>query len=409
MLTKEENQLITQTGRDTPLGRFMRQYWVPVLLSAQLPPGGAPHRFKVFGDKYIAFRSPDGTVGVMDEACPHRSASLALARNEERGLRCIYHGWKMSPSGALVDAPTHPPHVDLSRVTTRAHPVHEGQGIVWTWLGEGAAPAFRKLAFTGLPDDRVIAATVVVNCSWLHPLETLWDIFHAQMLHNQTNRASVRSNVYFSNSGRRTDSGMEFDYPEMSASPTDYGFTHTNADAAKTTTFHFILPYIQHHTITPGATDDKGLQISVPIDDDHTLLWMIFYNKYAPLKSDGFGMRGLGNVPDRSDFLKHLGERNAENRWGQDREAMEQRGSFSGFAGNETLLTIFQEDIAVIESQGRADRTIENLALVDRALIEGRNTVISAVRAHEAGAPPLGRDLDLTHVEAHFGVNKAAA
>ncbi len=409
MLSKAENQLITQTGRETPLGGLMRQYWVPVLRSSQLPPGGAPHRFMVFGDKYVAFRSAGGTVGVMDEACPHRGASLALARNEERGLRCIYHGWKMAPSGELLEAPTHPPRVPLDSTRTRTHAVHEGQGIIWTWLGEGAAPAFRKLAFTGLPDDHVIAATAVLNCSWLHPLETLWDIFHAQILHNQTNRASVRGNVYFSKSGRRTDSGMEFDYPEMSARPTEYGFTHTNADAAKTTVFHFIMPFIQHHTITPGPKDDKGLQISVPIDDDHTLLWMIFYNRHGPLQSDGFGMRGLGAVPDRNDFLKHLGERTADNRWGQDREAMAHRGSFSGFAGQETLLTIFQEDVAVIESQGRADRSIENLALVDRALIEGRKTLLRAVRAHQAGEPPLGRDLDLSHVEAHFGVNQAAA
>lgn len=409
MLSKADNNLITQTGRDTPMGRLMRQYWVPVLHSTQLLPGGAPHRFTVFGDKYVAFRSPDGEPGVMDEACPHRGASMALARNEAQGLRCIYHGWKISPSGALLDAPTHPPHVDLCKVTTWAHPVREGQGMIWTWLGEGAAPAFRQLAFTQLPDNQVIAATALLNCNWLHPLETLWDVFHAQMLHNQTNRASTRGSVYFSKSGRRTDEGMEFDYPEMTAHPTEYGFTHTNADAAKTTTFQFILPFIQHHTISPDPADDKGLQISVPIDDDHTLLWMIFYNKNAPLKSDGSGMRGLGNVPDRTDFLKHLGERSAENRWGQDREAMEKHGSFSGLAASEMLMTIFREDAAVIESQGRADRSAENLALVDRALIEGRRTLISAVREHEAGMTPRGRDLDLPHVEAHFGVNQTLA
>lgn len=409
MLSKAHNQLLIETGRGTPMGRFMRAYWIPVLRSAQLEAGGAPRRLKILGDRYVAFRLRNGEVGLMDETCPHRGASLAMARNEENGLRCIYHGWKMAPSGALVDAPTHPQGALLRDIKTRAHPLHEGQGIIWAWLGEGAASAFRPLAFTDLPDDHVIAATGIVHCSWLHPLETLWDVFHAQILHNQTNRASSRGKAYFSSGGRRTDSGIQFDYPEMRAQATDYGFDYSNHDAAKTTHFSFILPFIQHHTISPEPKADKGLQISVPIDDDHTLLWMIFYNRHAPLQPDGFALQGLGGVADLNDFLAELGERTVDNRWGQNREAMDRGESFAGFTGRQTLLNIFAEDIAVIESQGRADRSAEYLAPVDAALVKGRKTLIDAVLAHERGEPPLGRDLDLSAVEAHFEARPAAA
>lgn len=409
MLSQANNRLITETGRGTPMGRLMREYWIPVLRSSQVKPGGAPQRITILGDNYVAFRLRSGEVGVMDEACPHRGASLAMARNEERGLRCIYHGWKMAPTGELLEAPTHPQDAPLHDIKTRAHPVHEGQGIIWAWLGQGVAPAFRKLAFTDLPDSHVIAATGIVNCSWLHPLETLWDVFHAQILHNQTNRASSRGKAYFSNTGRHTDSGIQFDYPEMRAHSTTYGFDYSNHDAAKTTNFSFIMPFIQHHTISPEPKADKGLQISVPIDDDHTLLWMIFYNRFAPLKDDGFAMQGLGSVPDLNNFLAELGERTPENRWGQDREAMDRGESFAGFVGRGTLLSIFAEDTAVIESQGRADRSAEYLAPVDVALVKGRKTLVDAVQAYARGEPPLGRDLDLSAVEAHFDTKPAAA
>jgi len=404
MLNVEENRLLTETGPGTPLGRWMREYWVPVARSAQLQRGAAPHRIKIMGERFVAFRSPEGVVGVMDEACPHRGASLALGHNEKCGLRCIYHGWKMAPSGEVLDAPTHPDGFPLRNLHAHARPVHEGQGIVWAWLGEGEPPPFRKLAFTDLPDDHVMAATVVVNCGWLQPLETLWDIFHAQILHNQTNRNSRRGNVYFSQGGRQMDNGVRYDYPEMHYENTPYGFTYTNSDAAKSTTFRFIAPFIQHHTLEPGPRADKGLQISVPIDDDHTLLWMIFYNRTGPLQPDGFALQSMGDVPDLSDFVAHTGPRSPENRWGQDRESIDRGESFVGMIGSSMLVTIFREDMAAIESQGRPDRTTEQLARTDKALAMGRQRILRSIADHEAGGKALGCDLDLSDVEARFEV-----
>lgn len=406
MLSQQNNRLLVETGPGTPMGRLMREYWIPVLRSAQLTSGAAPHRLKIMGQRLIAFRSPEGRVGVMDEACPHRGASLALGRNEKCGLRCVYHGWKIAPSGELLEAPTHPENFALSKLTTRAHPVHEAQGIVWTWLGKGKAPPFRKLAFSDLPHDHVFAATVVCNCNWLQPLETLWDVFHAQILHNQTNRRSRRGGAYFSTEGRTTDSGLRFDYPEMLVEATPYGFSYTNSDSAKRTHFRFIMPFIQHHAIEPGPNADRGLQISVPIDDNRTLLWMIFFNRTTPLKPDGFAMQGMGRVPDLNDFVRHRGPRTAENRWGQNREAMESGESFSGVLGESMLVTIFGEDLMAIESQGQVDRSAEQLAPTDRALAYGRRRILEALSAYERGEAPLGRDLDLTGVESLFEVKE---
>jgi phenylpropionate dioxygenase-like ring-hydroxylating dioxygenase large terminal subunit len=388
----------------------MRQYWIPVLRSAQLLPGAPPRRVTVMGDDFVAFRTPDGRLGLRDEACPHRGVSLMLGRVEECGLRCVYHGWTYAPSGELIEAPTYdsvtPPATVDALVRKRAHPVRESQGMVWTYIGPGEAPPFPRFSFTDLPESHVLATTAIVNCNWLHPLETLWDVFHAQILHNRTNRAMPRGKVYFSKSGR-VAGDLEYDYPTMRAWRTDAGFSYSNDDTAKETNFHFIMPFFQHHTLTPVPTDDKGIQISVPIDDDHCLLWEVMYNRFAPLNPDGFAMQGFGHVADLSNFMAGMDERTKDNRWGQDRESMDRGESFSGVVGLKGVALILGEDLMVIESQGRVDRSAEILAPTDRALIEGRRTILDAVHAFERGEPPLGRDLDHSGIEAVFHVKAA--
>src|SRR5215218_6786573 len=120
MLDREKSRLLTRCTGDAPMAKLMREYWMPVAHVAQLEPGGAPVRLTILGQKLVAFRSPEGEVGLMDEACPHRGASMALARNESGGLRCIYHGWKVSAEGLVKEAPTHPEHFPLARLKSRS-------------------------------------------------------------------------------------------------------------------------------------------------------------------------------------------------------------------------------------------------------------------------------------------------
>ena len=407
MLSAERSKLLTEVGAGTPGGDLMRSYWIPVLRSEQLKAGAAPHQFMILGERLVGYRSPEGEVGVVDDACPHRGVSMALARNEPGGLRCIYHGWKCSPQGQLLEAPTHPDGADLSQVRTGYHPTQEEQGIIWLWLGEGAPPPMRKLAFSGLPDDQVITVTVKANCGWLQPLETLWDVFHAQILHNQTNRGSRRGGVYFSDQGRTMDNGVAYDYSQMHAESTDYGMKYMNVDAAKRTHFRFILPFFDHHALEPGEFADKGLQISVPIDDDHCLLWMVMYNKHAPLKADGFALQSLQGVPDLSNFVDHLGPRNRDNLWGQDRKLIDRDESWSGVPNTSLLVRIFLEDLMVIESQGRPDRSREELEITDRALVLGRKRVLEAIEAVGRGEPAPAQTDDLSDVEALFELRDA--
>src|SRR5215831_14803212 len=93
-LTREDNDLLTRVENGAPMGEMIRQhYWLPAVPSARLVADGAPVRVRLLGSNYVAFRRTDGAVGVLDELCPHRKTSLLMGRNEDNGLRCIYHGW----------------------------------------------------------------------------------------------------------------------------------------------------------------------------------------------------------------------------------------------------------------------------------------------------------------------------
>ena len=109
MLSRDDNELLTRVGPATPMGDTMRRYWVPALLTREVPAADSPPvRVRLLGEDLVAFRNTEGRIGLLDEFCPHRRASLFLGRNEECGLRCVYHGWKFDADGKCVDLPSEP-------------------------------------------------------------------------------------------------------------------------------------------------------------------------------------------------------------------------------------------------------------------------------------------------------------
>ncbi len=148
MTKREEQELITRVTGNAPAAQMMRRYWMPALWSEEIAsPDGTPVRVCMFGEKLVAFRDTAGVPGLLREACPHRLASLALGRNEESGLRCIYHGWKFGVDGACLDMPTEPDeHGFRNRMRVVSYPVREAGGIVWAYLG----PADQEPAFSAL-------------------------------------------------------------------------------------------------------------------------------------------------------------------------------------------------------------------------------------------------------------------
>ena len=186
MVTHEENELLTRIDGNAPMGRLMRDhYWIPFALSSQLVAGAGPVPVRLFGENYVAFRAESGRIGFFDELCPHRRASLVLARAEGDCLRCIYHGWKLDVAGCVVEAPTQQvrPERFAASVPVVHFPVHESGGLAWVWLGGVHAPPFPELPFAA-DDLHSFWCVSRVPCNWLQGVEGTIDSAHVGVLHH---------------------------------------------------------------------------------------------------------------------------------------------------------------------------------------------------------------------------------
>src|SRR5579871_1324155 len=187
MLSSEENDLICRVAPSTPMGRMFRRYWVPACLSADLPtPDCDPIPVRLLGERLVAFRDSLGRVGLMRERCPHRGASLCLGRNEEGGLRCLYHGWKLDVEGNVLDTPCEQPNSVIGdRVKHHAYPTMEQGDVVWAYLGpRGRKPELPRLQWTLVPPAQRSIKRVLEECNWLQALEGAMDSPHGLALHD---------------------------------------------------------------------------------------------------------------------------------------------------------------------------------------------------------------------------------
>src|SRR5205807_7732499 len=174
MLTREENELLCRVGPGTPMGQTLRRYWLPACLSEELPqPAGDPIRLRLLGEDFVAFRDAEGQVGVLDEACPHRGASLVLGRVEDCGLRCLYHGWKFGVDGTIQETPTEPAESSFKqRVQAPAYPVREAGDLVWVYLGPPELkPPFPDYPWFHVPAEYRSPTKAVYDCNYMQILE----------------------------------------------------------------------------------------------------------------------------------------------------------------------------------------------------------------------------------------------
>src|SRR6202162_5428854 len=180
MTTASDSVELTRVGPGTVMGQLMREYWIPALLSSEVERGGAPLRLMLLGEKLIAFRDSEGRVGVMDHRCPHRGASLFLGRNEEGGIRCIYHGWKFDVAGNCLDMPSLPAHPGFKhKVKAKAYPAVERAGIIWVYMGPSAkAPPLPGFEVLDVPDDEIAVTFIQRECNYLQAIEGEIDTSH---------------------------------------------------------------------------------------------------------------------------------------------------------------------------------------------------------------------------------------
>lgn len=388
-ISKEDNDLITCVDNGAPLGEMLRQhYWIPVVPAMALEAGGAPLRVKLIGSQFVVYRAGNGTVGIMDEMCPHRGASMALAMNEEDGLRCIFHGWKFSVSdNQLIEAPNHGGDEAkfCKSIKSTAYQVREAGGIVWAWFGKGVAPVFPDFPFTRLPESQRFVTSTLVPTNWLQGVEATMDTTHAGALH-QSFVALASGGNERANLGKSSKPKFEFEdrpygfrYAAVRSLPDGKQYARVN---------NFVMPWFGMIT-APEQHGPSTLFFSVPVDDHTHRAWFAHFNLHGPL-----GITQFSISPDVMNFPP-LPPGDETNNWGQNRNVM-RRGYFSGFPQH-----FATEDFAIFLSQGpRLDRTKEQLCTSDAALVRVRSQVLRTVKEFMAGQPPkLARNEALNYEE----------
>lgn len=405
MLSRAENELLTRVANDAPMGQLVRRYWLPAYRSDDLAAGGAPMRLKLLGLPLVAFRDSAGEVGILDEHCPHRRASLALARNENCALQCLYHGWRINREGQVVEAPTEPENSNFKdRIRHGAYPTREAGGLVWAYLGpREAVPRFPAFEFTTKRADQIYVLRVVERCNWVQALEGVVDSAHIGYLHRDlASRLAAGDDTAYTGGGGLLSNVIADGRPKLEIENTPYGYQYaslrrvlSNGDAARyIRTSHFVAPFFGMF----AAPATWGFQQAfVPIDDHTTMFYFIHYRtgdeELPEAEHEHIRQYSAVQTLDSEWRLPY----SIENWWGQDRAAMESGASFTGLPGVQV------EDFAAQESMGTiVDRSKEHLGTSDIAVIRMRRLLLDGVRKLHDGDPLLaqGNDFDYGAIRA---------
>jgi phenylpropionate dioxygenase-like ring-hydroxylating dioxygenase large terminal subunit len=387
------------------MGDLMRQFWIPALRSDELTtPDGPPLRLRLLGEDLIAFRTTSGAVGLIQNACPHRGASLFFGRNEEDGLRCVYHGWKFDAGGACIDMPSEPAESNFkSKVRARAYPCLERNGVVWAYMGpRSEPPGLPELEANMLDGGGYEIQTMFRDCNYMQALEGDIDTVHSEYLHS----GSMDYRQYPKGSGmyyRMRTAGPRYAVTDTDAGTTYGAYKQAEENLVYWRIAHFLFPF---YTMIPSGV--LGLQVLVrawvPLDDEHCMFWSIVKRDGGPRISQGMqidpksgeterGFRRLGQefLHQSSDWLGRWRlASNAGNDYDIDRGAQARNDSYTGIDNGFAFL----QDQAVTESMGQIyTRDREHLGTSDAMIIRTRRRLINAARAYqERGELPAGVD-----------------
>ena len=419
MLSSEDNKLLTDTNRGTPMGDLFRRFWVPVLLSDELPgPDSTPVRVRIFGENLVAFRDSQGKVGLLEANCPHRGAPLFFGRNEEEGLRCIYHGWKFDADGACVDLPNAAEGETFKhKIKIISYPTVEAGDLIWAYMGPAdKQPPFPAFEWTGLPKSHRYVTKFAMECNWLQAMEGDFDPSHAIFLHSALDNQGVEGNGAGLNQATsqiilRTpatrivgngDASEPFpravgnrrvteDHPRgpqnVRLESMDSALFTMTANELPDGRKSAVAGLIWHMPMycPPGVTQPGHLSnnIRVPVDNEHTMFFRLRWalqpmteQEVQEYKHGGYTFPELipGTWNTKANF---------HNDYEIDR-VVQRSFSYSG------IKTFPLQDIAMMEDQWGpvADRTREHLTSMDYQIIHVRRKLIAAVKALQEGIEP---------------------
>jgi phthalate 4,5-dioxygenase oxygenase subunit len=395
MLTEPDNVLLTRTGPKTPMGDLFRRFWQPVLLSAELPePDGPPVRVMILGEDLRAFRTTDGSVGLVSPRCPHRGADLFFGRNEEGGIRCVYHGWKFAVDGRCLALPTMDPGPARQRAEDNVHllayPTQEAGGFIWAYLGpRELKPPLPELEFSVLPASHVFVSKKLQQCNWAQACEGGLDTAHFSFLHMAISDADdVTARLLTKvSSGTDTVRWMRDDgAPRFTITDHPAGLVLGAArrgDPGQTywRVSQFLMP---NHGLAPNAFPGENYhgQCWVPIDDTSCWVHTYTWNPEYPLTDAERARFRAGSGVHADVDAQYVPLRRRENDYLIDR-AKQKTESFTGIEG------VSEQDACIQDSQRLiADRSTEHLGPTDMGVIRFRRLILEAARSLANGESP---------------------
>ncbi len=368
----------------------MRRYWMPALLSSEIPtPDCPPVRVKLLGEELVAFRDTQGRVGLLEEFCPHRLASLFLGRNEECGLRCVYHGWKFDVAGTCVDMPNEPAENNFKdKIRITAYPILEQGGVIWAYMGPaGKQPESPGMEWSRAPEQYRYVSKTHEFANYAQAVEGGIDTVHSSFLHNN----DLSNERHF----KRIDTA-----PKLEVERTSYGFRYAGIRnlgeiGNYVRIYQFVLPFHQFrsHQVDFGGSGKREAMpmiqghMWVPMDDQNTMVfnWMLSVDEDKPLSPEFIQKRetSAGRGPNGEGTIRH---QTKSNDWLIDRE-LQRNKTFTGIRGLNT------QDLAVQESMGPViDRSREHLGTTDKAIIQFRRSLLDAAHDLQNGIDPPGAD-----------------
>jgi len=383
-----DNELLCRVEGEAAMGQVMRQHWLPACMSEEVAEAdGTPVRSRLLGVDLVVFRDTKGRVGVLDEKCPHRGASLAFGRNEDCGLRCLYHGWKFGVDGEIQEMASEPPESRMRNLKHRAYPTHEAGGFVWVWLGDAEqVRPFEAPAWAPSPTTKISIVKMHAACNWAQVLEGSIDSAHSSSLHS-TNMptAEVEGSTATDTAWLRPSNDKA---PKLEVEATDYGFHYAAIRRPirdpETQVYIRTTVFIAPFTVLIPPNDQYNLaQMLVPIDDVNCMFYWVAWHPAKGIGQDAW-RTFCGATPGvdlNADWTK---VRNLQNNFRQDRAAMK-AGDFTGIEGIPT------QDMAMWESMGPiADRSEDHLGSSDVAIVQFRRQMTAAAKAAAAGGPVIG-------------------
>jgi phthalate 4,5-dioxygenase oxygenase subunit len=390
MLRKEQNDLLTQTGPSTPMGAMFRSYWIPALLSEELPTNDcAPVRVKLLSESLLAFRDSHGRYGLISEFCAHRGVSLWFGRNEEGGIRCAYHGWKYDVTGQCVDVPSEPSENGFcQRIKLQGYPLVEQGGVLWTYMGAPERrPPLPEFEFSLVPAAQTFTSKRWQECNWLQAMEGGIDSSHVSWLH----RGNLNSDPLFKGA-KGNQYNLNDTKPVFEVVPSEGGLLIGARRNAEQGNYYWrITPWVMPcFTMVPPRGDHPVHgHFWIPIDDGNCWAWSFDYHPVRALSPEEVqAMRNGKGVHVATIPGTYLPLANKGNDYLMDRAAQKAGRAYSGIDG------IGMQDASLQESMGPiADRTRENLSSTDNGIVMARMRLMKAATAlAEKGTIPPGVD-----------------